>query len=481
MLCSLLVLLLLIVTQHLRTLHTWLSAFSNALSEFPNATTLPIETRPTTLTTMTAVSSSTPISSGQQKRHRSVSDKNGEDSNGNGSGSKRRKTLTYHPNRVQCLPCALWQQSGSDLNLQHLHPLKDSRHVGSDEVPLSQYASYDDIVFDLTRDDCICKPCYIDFKRKYRENQCIPRWARVKKEYYSTRPNRHCIYCCDQECSCESIHLWGPDQWHGDNTSIGTWKKFLTLTSKVDHVIPDHICKVHYRSVLKLKETQSCSICNSSDSTSWSLACDVTPTPQDVDRMFHLELGSVQFFSWMCGQCTLCFRNDVRLQNQLANDERSLDPMTSHKSQLLLKTLDCLRRDGVIFTKDVMAQYKLVLTNLNVPQAQHSRLCNAFGKYLSQLTRLYKIFSPTSTSHHGRAIYDEQKFNDYSLRYIFNMREKVKKSISIKHLQDLIRNQISTFPSSKQINYTDLISRKSTSMEIDGYFDQELFNLIDTV
>ena len=104
------------------------------------------------------------------------------------------------------------------------------------------------------------------------------------------------------------------------------------------------------------------------------------PTPQDVNRMFHLGLRSVQFFTWMCRQCTLCFRNDVRLENQLANDEKSLDPMTLHKSQLLLKTLDCLRRDGVIFTKDVIAQYKLVLTNLNVLQAQHSRLCNAFSK-----------------------------------------------------------------------------------------------------
>ena len=104
----------------------------------------------------------------------------------------------------------------------------------------------------------------------------------------------------------------------------------MSYSYQLDHVIPDHInhiCKVHYRSILKLKEIQSCSICNSRDSTSWSLVCDVTPTPQDVDRMFHLELGSVQFFTWMCGQCTLCFRNDVRLENQLANDERSLDPI----------------------------------------------------------------------------------------------------------------------------------------------------------
>ena len=60
---------------------------------------------------------------------------------------------------------------------------------------------------------------------------------------------------------------------------------------------------------------------------------------------------------------------------QLARDTQSSDPITANKAKLLLSTLDSLRTDGVIFTKEVMTQYKSVLSDLNVPQKQHQRVC----------------------------------------------------------------------------------------------------------
>ena len=246
----------------------------------------------------------------------------------------------YHPNRVECLPCVLWRQSGSDPNLRHLHPLKDSRHVGSDAVPLSQHAFYDSISFSLTSDDCVCKPCYMDFQRKHnKENRCIPRWAKVKNDFYSTRLNKHCVYCCGDDCSCGNIHYWGPDQWNGGDTSITTWKKFLSLTGHVDHTIPDHathICKVHCRKVYAERISRSCSVCSSHESSIWNLICDVASTPEHIERSFQIEFGTVHFFGWICNSCTLCYRNDDQLETQLAHDTESSDSMTSHKSQLLL-------------------------------------------------------------------------------------------------------------------------------------------------
>lgn len=38
--------------------------------------------------------------------------------------------------------------------------------------------------------------------------------------------------------------------------------------------------------------------------------------------------------------------------------------MTAQKSQLLLSVLEKLKTDGVVFTKDVMKQYKVILNNL---------------------------------------------------------------------------------------------------------------------
>ena len=167
--------------------------------------------------------------------------------------------LLIQPKQGTVLTVCLWRQSGSDLNLKHVHPLINSRHVGTEALPLSQYASYDTATFHLTSDDCICQPCYKDFQRKGNQENCIPRWAKIKQQYYSVRDNKHCMYCCENEseCACASIRQWAPEEWYGEDTSIVTWKKFLSLTGKIDYVVGDHanhLCRTHYRRLFELKE-----------------------------------------------------------------------------------------------------------------------------------------------------------------------------------------------------------------------------------
>lgn len=168
-------------------------------------TQLPVDTmqsQPVLITATTPTSTSIGL-----KRTHPV----GENSDGNGDGSsdnpKRRRTHHYHTHRKHCLPCVLWQQSGSDPNLQQYHPVCDSRHVGTEAIPLSQYATYDNITFHLMSDECVCLPCYKHFERNCSdEATCIPRWAKIKHQYYHTH-SKHCIYCCEDQncCSCTSI------------------------------------------------------------------------------------------------------------------------------------------------------------------------------------------------------------------------------------------------------------------------------------
>ena len=309
----------------------------------------------------------------------------------------------------------------------------------------------------------------------------IPRWAKLKNEFYNAK---HCIYCCGDksECMCERIQQWSPDEWYGENTSITTWKKFLCLTGKIDHTIYDHanhLCRIHYRRIFKQKKLQICSISNSLD-TPLGNCCDIVPTPDHINTAFQLEHGAVDFFAWICDQCTLCYTNDICLENQLTTDSQSHDPMTSQKSQLLLSTIEKLKTDGVIFIKEVLTLYKSILSNLNIPKGQHVKL--------SSLTKHhhYKILTPTTTTDaSGKAIYDEKKFNAHSLHYVFKLKEdqwkKEKTCLSIEHLQDLIGKQVSLFPTSKDFDYTQLIDEESSIMELDKYFDPELFNLMNSI
>ena len=477
MLCSLLVLFLLIGVHHICTY----------VAKLPCIITVPVETGQPAPTISVACSKS-PSSS--QKRYRSVDEghvtgEGGGGGSGSGGGSKRRKTL-YHSSRAHCLPCILWEQSGSDSNLQHLHPIKDSRHVGADGAALSYYACNEGNTFELAWDDCVCKPCYTDFQRN-KENKGIPRWAKVRDQFYSARPTRHCIYCCEENgCNCEGIQQWGPEQWTGEDTTMIAWKKFLTLTGKVVQ-IPDHanhICRVHYRGVLKLKQSRSCSVCSSHDSSTWLLVCDLVPNPQLVETTFRLEPGSVGFFDWVCNQCALCYKGDAQLENTLMKDRESIDPFTAEKSKLLLDTLNLIESEGVVFTKDVMTRYKLVLSENSVPKTHHNRYCNTLIKYLTTLSsrRRYQTFTPPNNHNvSGKAIYDETKFTTHSLHYIFKQREHWNNSVTFEHLQNMIRKQIDCFPTSKEFDFTGLISKESGQIELDAYFDPELFEIIDSI
>ena len=144
---------------------------------------------------------------------------------------RRGRGNTYHPETHQCNPCALWQQSGSDQNLLHLHPQQDMRHASNNPRSIENYACWDGTTFQLDHDSCICEPCHRDCRRNYgnRENT-MPRWAKKRYEYYNTSTIRHCLLCCEQDgehghCLCPQIAQWGPDQWNGLDTE-STWKKF---------------------------------------------------------------------------------------------------------------------------------------------------------------------------------------------------------------------------------------------------------------
>ena len=391
--------------------------------------------------TMNVTTPPSSVCPGGSKRSHPVEDGN-EDGNDSSSGNpKRQRNTIYHPQRAQCLPCVLWSQSGSDHTLKHLHPLNNSRHVGTDAFPLSQYAQYENVTFHLVSDDCICEPCHKDFKRKHNQENRVPRWARLKNHHYSTMGNKHCIYCCGEECTCKCIHQWGPDQWYGENTSITTW--YLSLNGQVEHTIPanaNHICRKHYRRLFKLKGLQTCSVCNAFDSSTWKMVCDTVHDPDQICEAFQLSPGSVQLFSWICGQCSICYANDIRLEEHLIRDTHSSDTVT-RRSCLLLSVLNTLRTTGIVFTKEVMREHKEILTDLNTHTNQQNKLTNSFRKYLSNLT----TFAPAAcVDTYGRVLY-------------------------------------SLFPTSQNFDFTQIVDKESSIIELDQYFDKELFALIDTI
>ena len=453
----------------------------------PKSIALPLtsgnySSRPPTVTTH----SSQPTT----RRRKRACESNGSDDNSESSNPKRKRNSKYHPDRAHCLPCAIWEQSGGDPHLLEFHPLKDSRHAGLDALSLSQYASFHNINFNLESNDCICEPCYRDFNRnKNNKENTIPRWAKIRNDFYTrqVQQRKHCIYCCGSVCDCRRINQWGPDNWYGDD-SISTWKQYLSLRGVVDYAISDHInhiCRTHYRRIFELKCSRECITCQSRQSSKWKLVCNIANSPENICESFSHELGSIHFFDWICDQCCLCFSNDQRLETELTSAAQSQDQLKAKRSSLLLRTLDTLKTDGIVFTKDVINEFKEILFELNIDSTCHARLCNTLTKYLSSLSngRFKMCIPPEGGDGLGRALFDESKHSIPSISCMFKMKKREwegqRKQIGLKKLQQLIKKQTLRFPTSGTFDYTQTI--KDGSMELNSYFEPELVQFIDTI
>lgn len=248
--------------------------------------------------------------SGCRNTKRSRDNRDGDD--GDNHRKKGRKS-TYHPLDDKCKPCILWTQSGNDPRLKDVHPLALSRHAGVDALAISQYASHKETTFHLDFHDCVCKPCHTDYLRNYRNREnTIPRWAKLKQNVYHRLErvsSTHCIYCCSSECECQMITEWGPEEWYNQD-NIEIWKQYLSATGKVNHAIrgeSNHVCRIHYRNILEVKASRTCSVCTSSYSDSgWKLVCSIANSPEEVCEAFSLQLGNIHFFDWICSTCSLC-------------------------------------------------------------------------------------------------------------------------------------------------------------------------------
>ena len=426
--------------------------------------------------TTTSLGTST-IPQTQKRALQTNQDEDG-DSNRN---PKRRRTSKFHPTRLECSPCAIWSQSGSDDRLSHHHPIMDSRHAGTNARALSQYAAFDGIQFSFVNDDCVCQPCYKDFMRNRNNGEnTVPRWAKIRNEVYARRnENKRCVFCCGSVCECERVTQWGPENWYGRD-SIREWKQYLTLSGKVDYAIGDtvnHVCRQHYRRVHKLKTNRKCSICSLDTAPNWKVVCNIADSPDRICEAFAVDKGTVNFHDWICGHCYLSYRNDKQLRNELASDKQSTNPIVAQRSKVIEQILTTLKTDGVVFTKDIMMDFRRILNELNVDASNHARLWNSLRKYISTITQdRYESF--TLIDKLGRAIYDKEKFTTHSLTYIFKMKQD--KWNEHKDLRQLVKRQTSMFPKSKEFDYTQLVS-KGDIVDVDPYFDQELVSAVDSI
>ena len=72
----------------------------------------------------------------------------------------------------------------------------------------------------------------------------------------------------------------------------------------------------------------------------------------------------------------------------------SSDPITAHRSSMINNLLTVLRNDGIVFIKEVKAEFKQFLFSMTIETTKHSHLCKSLIKYLDIATMsCYKMYT----------------------------------------------------------------------------------------
>ena len=417
---------------------------------------------------------------------------------------KRGRPASYHPDKPDCDPCAIWQQSGADPNLRQFHSQRYKRHAGHDSSAIAAYAYHDNVSFDLTYDSCICLLCSKDFiqNRSNKENT-VPYWA---LKYYSKvrqQCNQHCLFCCTQTednsaCQCSGISHWGPETWHGQDDPK-SWKKYLCVTGLVDPTVAcnaNHICRTHNRQIPKIKESKECEVCTTKGGGDcWKLVGETSVSPEAMCTLFSLPAGTVSILGCVCIRCRLCSTDAEKLRKRIEDDANSNDSPISTRARLIRGAINKIQTEGIIFTKDVVQEYRQYLAaqaDINM-----QRLLNTFTKYMDTILKKYSftIYAPQNTSgKYGRVIYNDKVFNPKSIPYVFklklqqwtleaevdDLRAIGSATVNTSKLRSLIKEQAAMFPDSHDFDYRTLAGADGGISEhiLDTYFNPQLFDLL---
>lgn len=382
------------------------------------------------------------------------------------------------------------------------------RHAGHEAHEIATYATWDGTSFDLNYDSCLCKPCYQDYKRNYhnREN-VMPPWAKKKHEYYDQLHNtdfQHCLLCCVQDtegstCQCSQIVQWGPEQWQGMDAQ-SSWKKFLCVNGHADPTVAErsnHICRAHYRRIADIRARRSCQICATKhNDLPWKLVLEVSNNPDSLCEAFSLPEGSVNLFDWICNRCELCHNNIHSFCTRLEQDISSADIATAARANVIQNTLEKLRTLGIVFTREVQAEFKLLLQQAEIEP--HTKIMNSFTKYIDNAVKKHRYCTylfPTSTKAVGKVIYNDNIFNPASIAYVSSLkaaawkaqteiealRDALSSCMTPQKLRELIKEQVSMFPVSSTFDYRGLSAGGTIVNEtkLDSYFNTELIDFLD--
>ena len=307
---------------------------------------------------------------------------------------------------------------------------------------------------------------------------------KVKEKYIV----KHCVICCggENECRCSAVDNWGPSEWF-EKEGFRFWALYLVKCDMVSSVSPHaaHLCKRHYvkyRQIISERECCLCAITNS-PSVQWKLVSDVAPGVQQELAVVN-DYSETSSLDWLCDHCEACLSGSSHLCEIIDKDINSGDPLLSHRASLVQKAMLEVANNGVVYTVPILAEYRSFLSTLGMSPQRSNKQMNLMSRFLDRVSESYKCRSYCSSQKLGNVIFDTTKFSNETIIFVYDLlrknyllrkeKEELESStVSLPKLRNMICEQASRLPTTKDFDYRVLIDKESDTLNeaaLDNYF-----------
>ena len=182
------------------------------------------------------------------------------------------------------------------------------------------------------------------------------------------------------------------------------------------------------------------------------------------------DYSETSSLDWLCDHCEACLSGSSHLCEIIDKDMHSGDPLLSHRASLVQKAMLEVANNGVVYTVPILAEYRSFLSTLGMSPQSSNKQMKLMSRFLDCVSESHNYGTYCCSQKLGNVIFDTTEFSNETIISVYDLRknyllrkekEELQSSpVSVPKLRNMISEQASRFPTTKDFDYLVLIDTK---------------------
>ena len=402
---------------------------------------------------------------------------------------KKSKSNKYHVGNACEEICVICYKTCTNPDLVMKHNMNHPYHPGDKAEEFSKYLSYNGKQIELSKESCICMPCYQDANSNYKKTReptpIQPRWHRLiqrlenepKLSCSSQKTDQHCTLChqtwTDKNVAspCKSSSRTVPFTTWSKGQSVKFWNSVI-CSPPMNYVSTlkesSRLCQSHALDLHRIYEKKKCVICKDSKSSEWTAfsilpqrkKTSLTKANTCLEEMSVDDLKS----SWVCSLCSNSSKQSTPKDSSVpktppndTSESSTQEDITTNKLEMIpylekelkenafardsanfiLSYLPIIRESGFVWRKQITASYnEKVLQKKFKKKEEVSTALSYFENFITKSFSKSEEFLNYKISKWEVVYFDASKHTLFSIKQVIDLeKENEKLSKKLKEIE----------------------------------------------